>query len=358
MKNLLLIILISGSINAQSGRAARYSESESRIQVIEKQTPDKPETKPDAETDFIRVETDLVTIPVRITQQNGKPVPDVRKEEFRIFENGIEQEIAYFSNEEQPFTVALVLDMSYSSVFKLSDIQAAALSFVNQLRNNDRVMVVSFDEKVHVLCGPTNDRKVLKLAIEGSEIASGTSIYAALDLVLEQKLKSIAGRKAVVILSDGVDTSSQKITASNISNSIAETGVLVYPVQYNTFDDVQKSRRENAEVGYDDNDRPYAVDAPRIKGERAEDYEKAREFFKDIADLSGGRVYRVSSKTNLAKSFADIANELRKIYSLGYYPSGERKSGVEYDIRVRVYRPGLVIRTNDTYPGSNRPKRS
>lgn len=342
MPGLLLLTLIIGSmlvsIHGQSGRAKIYSESPA-TNIEGKLNP--PRTESD---DVIRIETDLVTIPVRITTRNGKPVPDAKQEEFTILENGIEQEIAYFSNEEQPFTVALVLDMSYSTVFKLNEIQMAALAFVNQLRGHDRVLVVSFDEKIRLLCEPTNDRKILKLAIEGAKIGSGTSLYSALNLVLYDRFKNIPGRKAVVLLSDGVDTSSVNISATEISSGLTSTGVLIYPIQYNTFDDVQKSRRDNAEVRFDDDDRPYVVDAPRIKGERENDYEEAREFLNEIAGRSGGRVYRVSSTTNLNSSFANIANELRKIYSLGYYPSGEKKSGAKYEIKVRVYRPELVIR--------------
>ena len=108
---------------------------------------------------MIRIDTDLVVIPVQVSERKGQPVVDLKQREFKIFENGVEQEIAYFSDEDQPFTVALMLDMSYSSVFKLQDIQAAALTFVNQLRENDRVMIVSFADKPRILCEPTNDRR-------------------------------------------------------------------------------------------------------------------------------------------------------------------------------------------------------
>ncbi len=347
-----LVILFSfGSILAQSGRVPVYSESTSRDgkdSPIVESTPQsgKPAVPED---EIVRIETDLVTIPVQIAERNGKPVSGIRKEEFRIFENGVEQEIAYFSNEDQPFTVALVLDMSYSSVFRLNDIQTAALIFVNQLREQDRVMVVSFDEKARVLCEPTNDRKILRLAIEGSRIASGTSLYTALDLVLNEKFARIPGRRAVVLLSDGVDTSSEKITADDIVRETASTDVLVYPVYYDTFDDVQKSRRDNAQVLYDEDDRPYTVERPRVKGERESDYEEARVFLQTVADQTGGRIQRVRSTTNLNQAFAKIADELRKIYSLGYYPSGERKPGSTYAIKVRVYRPNLKVRARENY---------
>jgi VWFA-related protein len=275
----------------------------------------------------------------------------VRREEFKIFENGVEQQLAYFSNDEQPFTVVLLLDMSYSSVFRLEDIQLAARIFVAKLREHDRVMVVSFDEKPHVLCEATNDRRILGLAIGGAAIASGTSLYDTLDQLLTEKLSTISGRRAIVLLSDGVDTSSTTATEQTIEKRFGAEDVIVYPIVYDTFEDVQKNRRKNAEIRYDDNDHPYIVPTPPKKGERERDYEEAREFLKSVSDQTGGSVYRVSSTTNLNDAFAKIADELRRVYSLGYYPSEDRKSGATYDIRVRVYRPDLKITARDHYLG-------
>jgi VWFA-related protein len=345
----VFIVLLAFTFSpAQSGRIKTYSESSPQSNKTEPQqeTSKKLETIDD---DVIRIETDLVVIPVQISTSRGKPVSDIKKEEFKIFENGVEQEVAYFSNDDQPITVALVLDMSYSSLFKLSEIQSAALAFINQLRANDKVMVVSFDEKVRVLCEATNNRTALRWAIEGTQIASGTSLYSALDVVLSEKLSKIPGRKAVVLFSDGVDTSSAKITSADILNGIGASDVLIYPIQYDTYDDVQKSRKENFQVFRDDNNRPYVVETPKIKGEREEDYRNANEFLKEISGQTGGRVYGVSSTTNLNRAFRNIADELRKIYSLGYYPSTTRKIGVRYAVNVRVYRPDLKIRAKEGY---------
>ncbi len=334
---------------AQSGRVKTYSESSPQSQKEENETETSKKQDTD-DDDVIRIETDLIIIPAQISGGNGKPISDLKKEEFKIFENGVEQEIAYFSNLDQPFTVALGVDMSYSSAFKLKEIQNAALIFINQLRADDKVMIVSFDEKARVLCEPTNDRKALRLAIEAARIASGTSLYTALNLVLNEKFSKIEGRKAIVLLSDGVDTSSQNVTFSDILQKAAESDVLIYPLQYDTYDDVQKNRKDSAQVLYDERtNRPYIVQTPKIKGEREEDYEAATDFLKEISKETGGRTYRVSSTTNLNSAFAKIADELRKIYSLGYYPSTERRIGVRYAVNVRVYRPNLKIRAKDGY---------
>ena len=365
---LISMIMVAVSVAAQSGRTKSYSESRATTQRAKSvaapnvgtagntgQT-SAPASKTagsaeQPELEVIRIETDLVIVPFRVTDKSGRTITNIRQDEVKIFEGGEERDIAWFSDLDQPFTVALVLDMSYSSVFKLKDIQDAAKKFVSLLRPADRVMVISFAERPIVLCEATGDRRVLNMAIEGAKIESGTGLYRTLDMVLNQKLRPIDGRKAVVLLSDGVDTSSKLETAATVGKDTVESDALIFPIRYNTFDDVQKNRRNTAPIQYDDNDRPYTVETRQSKGEREEDYAFAKEFLQTIAQDTGGRMYNVSSTTNLDEAFANIANELRKIYSLGYYPSSERESGASFDIKVRVYRPDLNIRTKERFTG-------
>ena len=346
------VIFLAGILSAhpQSGRVTGYSESGATRLSRETKTQQTSNTSK-TDPDVVRVPTNLVTIPVRITTPGGKAVSSVRRDEFKVFENGVEQEIAYFSNDEQPFTVVLLLDMSYSSVFRLEDIQLAARIFVAKLRDHDRVMVVSFDEKPHILCEATNDRRILGLAIGGASIASGTALYDTLGMLIRDKLSTVSGRRAVVLLSDGVDTSSQSSDAKTVEKRFGAEDVIVYPIVYDTFDDVQKNRKNNAEIRFDENDRPYIAPSPLKKGERLQDYEAARAFLKTISDQTGGSVYRVSSTTKLNDAFTKIADELRRVYSLGYYPPEDRKSGATYDIKVRVYRPDLKITARNHYLG-------
>jgi Ca-activated chloride channel homolog len=341
----LILTLAAASMDAQSRAFKTYSDSPTRVERIPK-TKAAPEEKKDE--DVVRIDTDLVIVPVRLSDKNGRPIPDVKQSEFRIVENDVEQEVAYFQNEDQPFIVALLLDMSYSTVFKLHDIQATASLFVSQLRPQDKVMIVAFDEKVRVLCKPTSDQKVMRLAIESTQIGSGTSLYTALDEVLNDQFSKIEGRKAVVVLSDAVDTSSKLASPKRIADDLTESDILIYPIQYDTYDDVQKNRRKDMPVQYDEDDRPYRVDRGPVRGERAEDYTRGREFFADIADRTGGRVYRANSNTNLKAAFSAIAEELRKTYTLGYYPSNGRIPGESYSIKVRVYRPNLNVRARES----------
>lgn len=338
------VILFRAGVTAQSGRYGGYSESVSRSKT-------KPPAlvKPDPKDDTIRVETDLVTIPVRVTSKDSRSVADLKRSEFRIYENGVEQEIAYFSSGNEPFTVALLLDMSYSTVFKLAEIQAAALLFVSHLKPEDKVIVIGFDEKPHILCRPTNDTKVLKLAIEGATIGSGTSLYDTLGLTIGDLLEEIKGRRSIVILTDGVDTKSSSYSSQQVLKALSEEDLLVYPIRYDTYADVRKSRKNNAEIRYDDDDRPYVVEKPPEMGEREADYAFAAEFLDELAYRTGGSVFRVNNTTNLNSAFGRIADELRKSYSLGYYPSEERRPGAEYTLKVRIYRPNLLIRTREGF---------
>ncbi|MBV9241907.1 MAG: VWA domain-containing protein, partial [Acidobacteria bacterium] len=152
--------------------------------------------------EVIKVTTQLVTIPVRVMDKSGRFIPGLKQGDFRIFEEGRPQEIAYFLNEEEPFTVVLMLDMSYSTTFRITDIQKAALGFISQLRPQDKVAVVSFDDNVHVLAKPTTDRSEITKAIRSTSIQTGTSLYDAVDVVMNSLSRSVEGRKAIILFTD------------------------------------------------------------------------------------------------------------------------------------------------------------
>ncbi|MCC6824926.1 MAG: VWA domain-containing protein [Acidobacteria bacterium] len=350
---LLICVLSAAAAAAQSGHKQKYSESVSQYDTAQ---PSEPHAAPSGnDEDIIKVETDLVMLPVRVTSRKGRPISDLKQSEFRIYEDGEEQEISFFNNNEAPFTVALLLDMSYSTVFKVNEIQSAALQFLSLLKPDDRVMIVAFDRKVRVLCDVTNNRKALRYAIEGAAVGSGTSVYDALDQVINQRFAAIHGRKAVVLLSDGVDTTSKISDGDSILKALDETDALIYPIWYDTYDDVQHNRRNDAEIRFDEDDRPYSVSGVAGKGERWDDYVAAREFLLTLAERTGGRVQRVSSTTNLLAAFSQIADELRKTYTLGYYPSSERRAGGKHYIRVRVYRPDLIVRAKNSFLRPQKP---
>ena len=392
MKKYVFILIVSivclslSPVFAQSRRGSTPTESEKvnkrPPKPAQNSTPQTVETQPEeiqtSETEIeqdssdqtdgevLRVDTELVTIPVKILDRKGKFIAGLTKADFQVSEDNAPQEIAYFSNEQQPFTVALVLDMSYSSTFKIAEIQQAAMVFVAQLREKDRVMVISFDEEVHVLCQPTSDRKILQSAIKSTKIASGTSLYEAVDLVINDKFRKINGRKAIVLFTDGVDTTSRK--AHNLSNLSAalELDALVYPIQYDTFSEVQSIKNRPVIVPPTQpnpipskNKSPFpfpiptggggGIGTPGSQGTSVEDYRKADEYLNEMANRTGGTLYKASSVGNLSLAFSNIAAELREYYSLGYYPKEDAKTGKKRKIKVRVNQNGLVVRARDGY---------
>jgi VWFA-related protein len=388
MKKCSLVILValfcgfSLGAYSQSRRVPPQSSNEKSNKRDPAPTP-TPTPEPDAgevedSGEVISVDTKLVTIPVRILDRKNRFIGGLLKENFTIFEDKIEQEVAYFTNEAQPFTVALVLDMSYSTTFKIDEIQNAAIAFIDQLRPEDKVTVISFDEEVHMLCEATSDRKEIYRAIRSTKIATGTSLYEAVDLTMNSRLRSIKGRKAIVLFTDGVDTTSRTSHDRENLRDALELDALIYPIRYDTFADVQAmknkmpvelpggiklpggiqlpdSRPRPQPTPTPSNDpfptstRVPPIGTPGQKGTTAEEYRFAEEYLDQLALRTGGRVHVATTFGNLNVAFAKIASELREFYSLGYYPKEEGEPGGTRRIKVRVNQENVVVRARDSY---------
>lgn len=323
------------------------------------------------EGDVVRVETALVTIPVSVMDRSGRYIPDLRQEDFRVYEDGVEHEVAYFASVEKPFTVALVLDTSGSTQFRLDEIQDAAIAFVDQLRPEDRVMVVAFAESAQVLSEPTNDRRALRNAIRRTNTGGGTSLYDTVDFVINQRFNRIQGRKAIVLFTDGVDTTSKRATYQSNMTDAEELDALIYPVQYDTSAEMSgssggsmgrgRSKTETVAgilIGILGGGRVYGGGGGgggRGGGSRSTnraDYERADRYLGDLAQKTGARRYRAEN-ARLEQSFALVAEELRRQYSIGYYPRNVAQAGQRRQIKVRVNRPDLVVRARDSYTSTD-----
>lgn len=197
------------------------------------------------ELDILKTDTDLVTVPVTATDKGGLYITDLRKEDFAITEDGVPQEIAFFGKVAAPFHVVLILDTSASTQDKLKLIQQAANAFVEQLQPADRVKVISFDDKVKDLNEFTNNREVLRRAIDGTHPGKGSKVYDAVDVALST-IRKIRGRKAMVIFTDGVDWYSDTASFEGTLRWLDEEGVVVYPIRYETRAATEKLAREQA----------------------------------------------------------------------------------------------------------------
>jgi VWFA-related protein len=388
--SLLSLLLTSASLGFGQGRPRRVGQSTSTSEITaptpaptkppvlgganypnsrqqetqQEQTPAGPE-EVDA-GDVIRVNTTLVTIPVSVMDRNGRYVPNLQKEEFRIWEDGVEQEVAFFQSVDKPFSVVLMLDTSPSTQFRLEDIQDAAISFVNQLRADDKVMVVSFNDDIKVLCELTTDRAKLQRAIQRSRTDDGTRLYDAVDMVINQQLSRIQGRKAIVLFTDGVDTTSRRASYESNIMDAQELDALIYPVQYDTSEDM------NAGGGNYPMGNPNDVWGQILggifgggrrggggmrrggggyppRGNARNDYELGNQYLLELANSTGGREYRADSLQNMSYAFSNVAEELRRQYSIGYYPKRAPEAGQRRQIKVRARQPNLAVRARDSY---------
>lgn len=307
--------------------------------------------------EVLRVDTTLVTVPVSVADAAGRYVADLRREDFRVFEDGVEQEIAYFAPAEKPFTVALLLDVSDSLRFRLPDVQDAAVAFVEQLRPADQVMVVSFSSRVDILCEPTNDREALRRAIRGTHTRGGTRVYDVVDFVVRERLERIAGgRKALILFTDGIDTGSSLATREATLRRAEESDVLAYAVQYGSEADAG-GRLRDATQSAGGQPTMMTGGAPTDPAARA----RATAYLRKLSRLTGARHYRAESLQSLRRAFAEVAGELRQQYSLGYYPKESARAGKRRRIKVAVNRPKLTVRARAGYlpaaPDREAPKR-
>jgi len=211
-----------------------------------------PETSPEPslveeqEVETLKIDTNLVTVPVIATTVEGNYIPDLRQEEFSVSEDGARQQVAFFATVSAPFHVVLLLDTSASTQEKLGLMQQAAVVFVEQLQRADRVKVISFDDEVRELSDFTNDRAALKGAIYKTTSGRGTKLYDAFELALSS-IKTIRGRKAIVLFSDGVDWHSDQATFDSTLHWLDEEGAVVYPIRYETRDQTERIVREAAD---------------------------------------------------------------------------------------------------------------
>ncbi|HWN98213.1 MAG TPA: VWA domain-containing protein, partial [Blastocatellia bacterium] len=326
------------------------------------------------EDEAIKLESTLVNLPLLVSDRSGRFIPQLNKNDFLLYEDGVRQEVASFGSEEVPFSVALLLDVSPSVQGNIPDIQEAALAFVRQLRNQDRVMVVAFDKRTHYLTDFTNDRRALESAIRSISTGSGTSVYDAVYEAVAHKLRGIEGRKALILFSDGEDTTSNRASYDDAVNLVTESDVLVYGLRYPgnggyagnrgnqwprfPYPQTQipiplpfpwpfpQGRRRRGPLYPDPNS------DPSTSGQRPQSSRRGRggDFMADIAAAGGGPVYDAEHVGDMTRVATRIADELRHVYVISYYPTNPLSNGGYRSIRVSVKgRDDIAVRHRRGY---------
>jgi len=401
----------------------------------------KPQTQPppprDQDVETLKIDTNLVTVPVIASSRDGRYIGDLTKEEFKLSEDGVPQEISFLATVNAPFTLVLMLDTSDSTQEKLPQIQRAAITFLEQLGPQDKVKVISFDGELHDLTDFTNNKSVLRNAILQTKTAPDTRVYDAVQLALNQ-LRLIQTRKAIVIFTDGMDWHSQESTYESTIKDLDESGVIVYPIRFETRADTERQARQQEAAssgvglptsssilrlptgggtpqtfpGSDSspiptmprgslplpppnvifgrqtqqipprtspndpfpdtdprndprndprarnpnrnpdptNSRPQT--APRndsVSGMLDNLYLMADSYLKELADRTGGQLYRADTVATLPRAFAAIASELRTQYLLGYYPINKNRDGAYRKIQVKTTRRDIAVRARPGY---------
>jgi len=346
-----------------------------RVTKDESQSPAKTSQEPSAEEvdegDVVRIETQLVSVPAVVTNSAGRPVPGLRAENFLLFENGQQQKITNFATTEAPFEIALMLDTSGSTRLDVGLIRQAANAFIDALRPGDRVAIVGFNTarqgqtvaaKVEVLSKLTDDRKLLRTAIDNLGSSNGTPFYDALERIAsevfhEAPREEVRGRRAVVALTDGVDSTSDS-DFQTARSRLSRAGVACYFIQVNTEDFVEDRLLKDCQddgrltLSAKQLQRYRQVFLPRARPEDFVDlcqmgpfermqisrdlYNLARREMDELAKASGGRNFLAASLQDARTAFARVATEIGTQYSLGYYPTNKARDGKFRAIRVEV----------------------
>ena len=340
--------------------------------------------KKNEDEEVLRIDTQLVDVPFVVTDKSGKPLLNLKQSNFVLYEDGKKQEIADFAATSAPFEVALLLDTSGSARSDLELIKRAAESFINSLRPGDRVSIVSFRaDRIankstavsEVITPLTDDRSKLKDVLARVKTSNGTPYYDGLlqvaEKVFSEKPKEeFRGRRALVALTDGVDSTSIADFAE-ARDQFAQAGIVSYFIQVDTRDFFEENllgdcegamRFSQAQIR-----RYYRMFNAKANIEKVSAFCQLGDFerlaiskklyeiadfqMNDLAKMSGGKVFPAADLSEARAAFTKVAQEIGTKYSLGYYPANEKHDGSYRKIKVELkgVPVGSTIRAREGY---------
>jgi VWFA-related protein len=303
--------------------------------------------------EVLRVETNLVQLNVGVVDRQGRAILNLSRNDFVVYENDVRQAIQSFEPTTTPFSLVLLLDMSGSTLGFRQTLKTSALRFIDALAPEDRIAIITFNDKVELLQKFTSDRRKIADAIDLAEGKGQTNFYNALRFSMRQLAGEGKRRKAIIVLTDGLDTETRRAdreaAASATTNEAAiaaikpgasaplnsvlnvadSMGITVYPLALPSGD---------------------AKLLPFPDPQQIAMYTAARARLQALADRTGGRLSEIRRLEDMGRLYAEVAAELRTLYSLTYQPSGERKrDGSWRAIRIEVTRPEMIARTKSGY---------
>jgi Ca-activated chloride channel family protein len=266
--------------------------------------------------EVITVDSSLVILNATVTDTAGKPIRNLKKSEFKILEDGKEQEIAFFETELIPFAAVILLDTSGSMESRISLARSAAMNFLDGLRADDQAAIYNFDTKVSLVQEFSNSRDIAPTAFDlkayGYTALNDAIFQAAQDLSRREEK-----RRAIIVLSDGADTRSAKSAERALKEALA-VNAMIYTVDMSSIDTGGRERMQNQGV------------------------------LKNFAEKSGGRFIPTPGGRELREGFKNIVAELGTQYTLGFQPQNSKDSKWRA-LEIQVAKPNLVIRTRKGY---------
>ncbi len=308
----------------------------------------------DADEPVVRVTTNLVQLNVGVADRQGRAVTDLSRNDFVVYEDGAPQNIISFEPTASPFSLVLLLDMSGSTLSFRTTLKRSALRFIDALAPDDRVAVILFNSKVKTLQSFTTDRKKIAYAIaELAEGRGGSDFFKGLQYSLEELAKEGKRRKAIVVMTDGLDTdmSAQDRASSSNATTDAEAIASIKPETSGTLRAVLDAADRMGVTVY-----PLALpsgDPKRLlplTPQQAAVYASARARLETLAGRTGGRLHQINRLEELGRLYAEVAADMRALYSIAYQPTGARpRDGNWRAINIEVKRAELIARTRPGY---------
>jgi Ca-activated chloride channel family protein len=301
--------------------------------------------------EVIKVDTSIVRLNVGVVDRTGKPITSLNKENFTIYEDGVKQPISRFEATVAPFSVVMILDMSGSTLGFRQTIQQSAIRFIDALAPDDRIAVIEFYDKINLRNDFTTDRQIVANSIRVANGRGKTQLYKSLEFALEKLSKEGKRRKAIIVLTDGVDTAlrdkdrdflsnvkeSEMATAikpetneilNQILNNADRQGVTIYPLALPTGDPSKLAEPTPIQTAM---------------------YQAARERLKILANRTGGTLNAINRLEEMGKFYASVAADIRSLYTVEYSPANDKRDGKWRAIKIEVTNPDLIARTREGY---------
>lgn len=302
--------------------------------------------------DVVRTETSLVQLNIGVVDKQGRPITSLTRNDFAVYEDGVKQSIQHFAPVDAPFSLVLMLDMSGSTVNFRQQLKLASQRFLDALAPEDRVAVIQFNAKVKSLAGFSTDRMKTSYAIEIAGGAGETYFYEALKFALRELEKEGPRRKAIVVLTDGLDSHLRKEDRATVSKAQndAEALAAIKPDASNDLNAVLAAADRQGVTIYplalpSGDPKRLPIPSPNITGI----YAAARARLQTLADRTGGRLNEIHRLEYMPQLYREVAANLRTLYTVAYQAKGDRPRGKWHEIRVEVINTELTARTKPGY---------